>query len=81
MIEDCWEAEYQEPVKLSDTATKVLSIIQSSTKPKIYLEAIGKSRRWGDNTITSEQLKKALQELIKTVKINGDEYNGYSALS
>ncbi|MEM9924847.1 MAG: hypothetical protein AAF915_14015 [Cyanobacteria bacterium P01_D01_bin.50] len=85
LIQDCWEADSPKPeniqIQLSETAQKVLSIIQSSTKPTISLEAIRKSRRWGDKGISLPELKKAIQELITSAKVEGDESNGYSALS
>ena len=80
LIEDCWVASSVEPYKLSETAQKVLEIIQSSTKPTISIAAIRNSRKWGEYSIGIEQLRKAIQELIIAEKIEGDEDGGYKAL-
>lgn len=62
---------------LSATAQTILDIIKSSSKGYSSFESIRKSRKWNDEVPSSDEIKSALQELIKADKIeplDGGDY-------
>ncbi len=74
------EPEEPEQIQLSQLAQAVLEIIKSATKYPIGFDSIRKSRRW---TTQPERtlLRNALQELVDSMLIVGNEWGGYSLKS
>jgi hypothetical protein len=71
------EPEQPEPIQLSQLAQAVLEIIKAATKYPIGFDSIRKSRRWTTQP-ERQQLRNALQELVDSMLIVGNEWGGYS---
>ncbi|MBD2168619.1 hypothetical protein H6G04_30020 [Calothrix membranacea FACHB-236] len=65
--------------KLSEIAQTILDIIKSGNPPTSF-ESVRKSRKWGDDKPTREDIRQGINELISSEFIEGDEEEGYKVV-